>query len=160
MNTNTTLCYLEQDGCWLMMHRIKKKNDLNKDKWVGVGGKFETGESPEDCLIREVYEETGLRLTDYRFRGIVTFVSDQWGTEYMHLFSASDWTGKMIEGDACIEGKLEWVPKVAVYDLPIWQGDKIFLHLLETRPEFFSLKLVYHGETLVQAVLDGNIVEI
>lgn len=160
MYKNTTLCYLEQDGCWLMMHRIKKKNDANQDKWVGVGGKFEKGESPEECLTREVYEETGLNLTDYRFRGVVTFVSDQWETEYMHLFSATGWTGEMIDGDACVEGKLEWVPKADVYDLPIWQGDKIFLHLLETRPEFFSLKLVYHGEELVQAVLDGKAIEI
>ncbi len=156
MYKNTTLCYLEQDNCWLMMHRIKKQNDANQDKWVGVGGKFEEGESPEDCLVREVQEETGLTLTQYRFRGVVTFVSDRWPTEYMHLFSATEWQGHMIDGDACAEGKLEWVPKQQVYNLPIWQGDKIFLRLLEQHDTFFSLKLVYEGETLVQAVLDGK----
>lgn len=156
MYKNTTLCYLEKENCWLMMHRIKKKNDANQDKWVGVGGKFEEGESPEDCLLREVREETGLTLTNYQFRGVVTFVSDRWPTEYMHLFSATEWQGKMIDGDACVEGKLEWIPKKQVYDLPIWQGDKVFLRLLEQQKTFFSLKLVYKGEALVKAVLDGK----
>ena len=153
---NTTLCYLEQDGCWLMLHRIKKQHDANQDKWVGVGGKFEDGESPEECLVREVQEETGLTLTQYQFRGVVTFVSDRWDTEYMHLFSATGWTGTMIDGDACDEGKLEWVPIQKAYDLPVWQGDKVFFRLLETHPDFFSLKLRYEGETLVEAVLDGK----
>ena len=155
MYKNTTLCYLEEKDCWLMLHRIKKQNDLNRDKWVGIGGKFEPGESPEECLVREVQEETGLTLTDYRFRAVITFVSDKWGTEYMHLFSATGWTGTMIDGDACNEGRLEWVPKEKVYDLPVWQGDKIFFRLLETHPAFFSLKLTYQGETLTAAVLDG-----
>lgn len=156
MCQNTTLCYLEQDGCWLMLHRVKKKQDANHDKWIGVGGKFEAGESPEDCVLREVREETGLTLTRYQFRGIVTFVSDQWPTEYMHLFSADSWTGQMIDTDACTEGTLEWVPKADVYQLPVWQGDKIFFRLLEEHPDFFSLKLVYAGETLTAAVLDGK----
>lgn len=159
MYKNTTLCYLEQNDSWLMLHRIKKENDANHDKWVGVGGKFELGESPEECLVREVREETGLTLTSYRFRGVVTFVSDRWETEYMHLFSAAGWTGTMIDGDACDEGRLEWVPKTQVYALPIWQGDKVFFRLLETHPAFFSLKLEYQGETLVRAVLDGKELE-
>ena len=160
MYKNTTLCYLEQNDHWLMMHRIKKEHDANHDKWVGVGGKFEPGESPEECLVREVREETGLTLTNYRFRGVVTFVSDRWETEYMHLFSATEWTGTMVDGDACDEGRLEWVPKKQVYDLPIWQGDKVFFRLLEKHPDFFSLKLEYQGENLIRAVLDGKEMDI
>lgn len=152
---NTTLCYLEQDGAWLMMHRIKKEQDLNKDKWIGVGGKFEPFESPEECLCREVREETGLTLRRWQYRGIVTFVLDQL-TEYMHLFTADRWEGEMIPGDACREGVLEWVPKSRVPQLPIWEGDKIFFRLLEQRRPFFSLKLVYRRDRLVQAVLDGR----
>jgi len=152
---NTTLCYLEQDGAWLMMHRIKKEQDLNKDKWIGVGGKFEPFESPEECLCREVREEAGLTLRRWQYRGIVTFVLDQL-TEYMHLFTADRWEGEMIPGDACREGVLEWVPKSRVPQLPIWEGDKIFFRLLEQRRPFFSLKLVYRRDRLVQAVLDGR----
>lgn len=152
---NTTLCYLEQDGAWLMMHRIKKERDLNKDKWIGVGGKFEPFESPEECLCREVREETGLTLRRWQYRGIVTFVLDQL-TEYMHLFTADRWEGEMIPGDACREGVLEWVPKSRVPQLPIWEGDKIFFRLLEQQRPFFSLKLVYRRDRLVQAVLDGR----
>lgn len=155
MSKNTTLCYLEQDGRWLMLHRVKKQNDENRDKWIGVGGKFEEGESPEDCLLREVREETGLTLTAWRFRGIVTFVSDRWPTEYMHLFTADDWRGALPAGDACAEGVLEWVKKEEVLSLPIWEGDKIFLRLLEENEPFFSLKLVYKGEKLAGAVLNG-----
>ena len=150
----TTLCHLEnQKGEYLMMHRVKKVNDVNRDKWVGVGGKFEDGESPEECVLRETLEETGLTLTDYRYRGIVTFVSDLWETEYMHLFSATGWTGEMKE---CDEGELVWLPKSAVYGLPIWEGDKIFFRLLEENAPFFSLKLRYQGETLIEAVLNGR----
>ena len=149
----STLCYIEKDGCWLMLHRVKKKNDLNHDKWIGVGGKFEEGESPEDCLLREVGEETGLTLTDYRFRGLVTFVSDEAPTEYMHLFTATGFTGTLRD---CDEGTLEWVPKPEVENLPIWQGDKIFLRLLAEGAPFFHLELTYHGDTLVQAVLEGE----
>ena len=152
---NTTLCYLEQDGAWLMMHRIKKEQDLNKDKWIGVGGKFEPFESPEECLCREVREETGLTLRRWQYRGIVTFVLDQL-TEYMHLFTADRWEGEMIPGDACREGVLEWVPKSRVPQLPIWEGDKSFFRLLEQQRPFFSLKLVYRRDRLVQAVLDGR----
>lgn len=149
----STLCYIEKDGYWLMLHRVKKKNDLNHDKWIGVGGKFEEGESPEDCLLREVGEETGLTLTDFRFRGLVTFVSDEAPTEYMHLFTATGFTGALRD---CDEGTLEWVPIPQVETLPLWQGDKLFLRLLQTEKDFFSLKLRYAGDQLVQAVRDGR----
>lgn len=152
----TTLCHLEQDGKYLMLHRISKSVDENKDKWIGVGGHVEEGESPEDCLIREVKEETGLTLTSYRFRGLVTFVSDQWGTEYMCLYTADRWTGELT---GCREGTLEWVDKDKVTSLQIWEGDKIFFRLLEEEAPFFSLKLRYEGDRLMEAVLDGNILE-
>ena len=142
---NTTLCYIEKDGCYLMLHRVKKQADMNKDKWVGIGGKFEDGESPEDCLIREVKEETGLTLHSVSFRGIVTFVSAEYGTEYMHLFTSDDFSGEMKE---CDEGELVWVKKEDVCSLPIWEGDKIFFSLLEEEDAFFSLKLNYSGDRL------------
>ncbi len=150
---NSTLCYLEQGDAYLMLHRVKKVNDMNHDKWIGVGGKFEEKESPEDCILRETYEETGLRLTEYRYRGIVTFVSDEYPTEYMHLFTATDWEG---EAHPCDEGELAWIRKKDLLALPLWEGDKIFLRLLEENAPFFSLKLQYAGETLVLAVLDGK----
>ena len=136
-----------------MLHRVKKKNDINHDKWIGVGGKFEDQESPEECMLREAFEETGLTLTDYQYRGIVTFVSDEQETEYMHLFTASAWSGEMTE---CNEGILEWVPKNQVPELPIWEGDKIFFRLIAEERPFFSLKLSYSGDILVDAVLDGK----
>ncbi|OUQ78323.1 8-oxo-dGTP diphosphatase [Flavonifractor sp. An100] len=151
---NTTLCYLQRGGDYLMLHRIKKENDLNHDKWIGIGGKFEDKESPEDCLLREVREETGLTLTSYRYRGLVTFVSDRWPTEYMHLFTADGWTGELKE---CDEGVLEWIPRSTLLSLPHWAGDAIFLDLIgRTDTPFFSLKLCYQGEELTQAVLDGK----
>ena len=150
---NTTLCYIEQDGKYLMLHRVKKKNDINHDKWIGIGGKFEDKESPEDCALREVKEETGLTLTSYAYRGLVTFVSDQYETEYMHLFTADGFTGELID---CDEGTLEWVDKALVPTLPTWAGDRIFLDLLARDVPFFSLKLEYVGDTLVRAVLDGR----
>ena len=150
---NTTLCYLERGDEYLMLHRTKKENDLNHDKWVGVGGKFQEGESPEDCVLRETREETGLTLTRWRYRGLVTFVSDQWGTEYMHLFTADQWTG---EPHPCDEGDLAWIRKRDLLALPLWEGDKIFLDLLERDEPFFSLKLRYEGDTLVLAVLNGE----
>jgi len=143
---NTTLCYIEKDDAYLMLHRVKKVNDENHDKWIGVGGKFEAGESPEDCLLREVKEETGLTLTDYRYRGLVTFVSDEWGTEYMHLFTATGFEGEI---KSCDEGELVWVPKAEIENLNIWEGDKIFFRLLVKSDKFFSLKLAYKGDTLV-----------
>ena len=149
----TTLCYIEKDNCYLMLHRIKKENDENKDKWIGIGGKFEDKESPEDCVLREALEETGLTLTSYRYRGIVTFVSDIWPTEYMHLFHADGFTGEV---KSCDEGVLEWLPKSDLYSLPMWEGDRIFLDLLDKDVPFFSLKLCYQGETLTEAVLNGE----
>lgn len=133
-----------------MLHRVKKENDLNHDKWVGIGGKFEENETPEECLLREVYEETGLTLTSYHFRGIVTFISDEWGGEYMHLYTADGFTGELIAPDACSEGELVWIPKQEVLDLPIWEGDKIFFRLLDEQQGFFSLKLRYEGDVLVE----------
>ena len=150
---NSTLCYLEWGDSYLMLHRVKKKDDMNHDKWIGVGGKFEDKESPEDCILRETLEETGLTLTDYRYRGLVTFISDEYPTEYMHLFTATGWTGAPIE---CSEGELAWIKKADLLSLPMWEGDKIFLRLLDTDEPFFSLKLKYEGETLVLAVLNGK----
>ena len=152
----TTLCYIEKDGRTLMLHRVKKKNDINHDKWLGVGGKFEEGESPDECLCREVREETGLRLTRWACRGIVTFVSDRWPTEYMHLFTATGWTG---EPHVCDEGDLAWIKKAELLTLPMWEGDKIFLRLLDSDEPFFSLKLVYAGDALTEAVLNGQRLE-
>ena len=141
----TTLCYIEKDGAYLMLHRTKKENDQSHDKWLGIGGKFEDGESPEECMLREVYEETGLTLTDYAFRGIVTFVSDRWETEYMHLFTADGSEGEPGECSECVR---EWVPKEKVTDLKLWEGDKLFLDRLNGSRDFFSLKVVYEGEVL------------
>lgn len=151
---NTTLCYLSRGRDYLMLHRVKKENDENRDKWIGIGGKFEEGESPEDCLLREVREETGLRLLRWSYRAIVTFVSDEWGTEYMHLFTSDSWEGALRQD--CEEGELAWIDRDALLTKPIWEGDKIFLRLLDTDRPFFSLKLRYCGDKLVQAVLDGK----
>ncbi len=151
---NTTLCHIEKDGCYLMLHRVKKENDLNRDKWVGIGGKFEDKESPEQCNAREVLEETGLTLLSCRYRGLVTFVSDRWETEWMHLFTSDSFTGTLTD---CDEGTLEWVNKETLLTLPIWQGDKIFLKLLNDPDQpFFSLRLDYRGDTLTEAVLNGT----
>lgn len=150
---NTSLCYIERDGQYLMLHRVKKENDENRDKWIGVGGKFEPGESPEDCVLREAREETGLTLTRWRYCGIVTFVLDDW-TEYMHLFCADGFEGTL---RACDEGVLEWIDKAALRALPMWEGDQIFLDLMEEKRPFFSLKLVYDAQgRLLEAVLDGR----
>ena len=149
----TTLCYIEKDDCYLMLHRVTKKNDINHDKWIGVGGHFEAGESPEDCLLREVKEETGLTLTDYRFRGIVTFISDDDPPEYMCLYTATGFTGTIID---CDEGTLEWFPIANLAKLNLWEGDKIFFRLLRQNAPFFSLKLVYKQGVLTEKVLDGK----
>ncbi len=142
----TTLCYIEKDGKYLMMHRVKKENDINKDKWVGIGGHFEADESPEECLLREAKEETGLTLLSWQLRGIITFICDKQQTEYMFLYTADEYSGEMTE---CSEGNLEWMEKTQVYTLPVWEGDKIFFRLLEENQPFFSLKLKYAGNTLV-----------
>ena len=151
----STLCYIEKDGKYLMLHRVKKENDANRDKWIGIGGKFEDGESPEECVLRETKEETGLTLTDYRYRGIVTFVSDKWETEYMHLFTATGFSGEIID---CDEGVLEWISKERLAAIPKWQGDDIFLRLLDSDAPFFSLR--YEGERLAFAALNGTPLDI
>lgn len=153
----TTLCYIENDGAYLMLHRVSKKHDVNKDKWIGVGGHFEKDETPEECLLREVKEETGLTLTSWRFRGLVTFMADGWDTEYMCLFTADKYEGEMIP---CDEGVLEWVKKEDVLKLNLWEGDKIFFRLMNEDAPFFSLKLSYCGNRLVEAALDGRSMEL
>ena len=152
---NTSLCYITRGDEVLLLHRVKKENDLNRDKWIGFGGGFEEGESPEDCVLREVREETGLTLTSWRYRGIVTFVSDRWEGEYMHLFTADGFEGEILAD--CNEGDIQWVKKEDFAALPQWEGDRIFLKLLETEAPFFSLKLTYEDEKLVGAVLNGKI---
>lgn len=153
----TTLCYVERGGSYLMLHRVSKKNDVNKDKWIGIGGHFEEGESPEECLLREAYEETGLRLTSWKFRGIVTFVAEGWPPEYMCLYTADGFEGELTD---CNEGVLEWVPKSEVTKLNLWEGDKIFLKLLAEDASFFSMKLTYRGDVLTGAWLDGKEMEL
>lgn len=153
---NTTLCYITRGDQVLMLHRVKKKNDLNQDKWIGIGGKCEEGESPEECLLREAKEETGLTLTDFRYCGLVTFVSDRWEGEYMHLFQAEGFTGSLC---ACDEGELQWVDRECLKQLPQWEGDQIFLDLMWRRAPFFSLKLSYTGDKLTDAALNGKPLE-
>ena len=149
---NTTLCYIENCGAYLMMHRTKKINDENHDKWIGIGGKLECGETPHECARREIYEETGLNADTIFYRGIITFVSDLYGTEYMHLFTCNSYSG-VLKRD-CDEGELVWVEKNKIYELPIWEGDKIFLKLLDEEKRFFSLKLVYEGDKLISHSLE------
>lgn len=150
---NTSLCYIERGSEYLMLHRVKKENDENHDKWIGIGGKFENGESPDECMLREMREETGLTALSWRARGIVTFVSDEWGTEYMHLFTCDRFSGTVKD---CDEGVLEWVDKSRLLSLPIWEGDKIFLRLLDEEAPFFLLKLCYKGDELIYAALNGE----
>lgn len=150
---NSTLCYITRGDDVLMLHRVKKKNDINKDKWIGVGGKFEFEESPDECLLREVKEETGLTLTSWRCRGIVTFLNEGKGGEYMYLFTADGFEGELME---CDEGDLQWVSREFVNQLPKWEGDQIFLDLLWQDAPFFLLTLRYSGDKLVEAVLDGK----
>ena len=153
----STLCYIQRGNQYLMLHRTVKKNDINKDKWIGVGGHFEEDESPEECLLREVKEEIGYTLTSYRYRGIVTFVSGDGVTEYMSLFTADGFCG---QESACDEGELVWVDKEDVYKLNIWEGDRIFFRLLEKTDRFFSLKLVYDGTgVLLSAALNGKAIK-
>ena len=150
---NTTLCYIERGDEYLMLHRVKKENDINRDKWIGLGGKFKEDESPEECLLREVYEESGLRLTSWRYRGIVTFVNTKCSSEYMHLFTADGFEGTV---GPCDEGELEWIKKSELMKLTLWEGDRIFLRLLDSNEPFFSLKLSYDGDELICAKLNGR----
>lgn len=148
----TTLCYIERDGQYLMLHRTKKSSDANHDKWLGIGGGLEPGETPEACLLREAWEETGLTLTLYRYRGVVFFRSDVWEDEVMHLFTATGFEGEM---RVCDEGDLAWIDKSKLMELTLWEGDRIFLRLLDKDAPFFHLTLCYRGDTLVRAELDG-----
>ena len=151
---SSTLCYITQGDQVLMLHRTKKENDVNKDKWIGIGGKFLENETPDECLLREAYEETGLTLTNWKCRGVVTFlINGPWDGEYMYLFTADGFEGDLKE---CDEGELQWVSRDFLYNLPLWEGDKIFLDLLWQDAPFFLLKLRYEGDTLVEAVLDGK----
>jgi len=149
----TTLCYIEKDNCYLMLHRTTKENDENHDKWIGIGGHFEFQESPEDCLIREVKEETGLSLLNYDFRGIVTFISDDHPAEYMHLYTSNSFSGTVSD---CKEGQLEWIPIDKICTLNLWAGDRLFLDLLSQNVPFFSLKLVYKNGQLLNSILNGK----
>lgn len=146
----TTLCYLEKDNKYLMLHRIKKENDINKDKWIGVGGHFEKNETPEECVIREVKEETGYLMEDYKLRAVITFIADDHEAEYMYLFTCDKFSGEPIE---CNEGKLEWIEKDAISNLNIWEGDKIFLNKIANDYQFFTLKLEYRGDKLINSVI-------
>ena len=146
---STSLCYLERDGQYLVLHRTKKEKDENKDKWIGVGGKFEPGETPDECAVREVKEETGLTMTDFVLRGLVIFVSDVWGLEYMYLYTATKWRGQLVE---CDEGELVWLDKAELLKKNLWEGDRLFLKALDERREFFMMKFRYVGERLVEVV--------
>lgn len=153
---DTTLCYIEKDNKYLMLNRSNKKNDGSQGKWMGIGGHFEEGESPYDCVVREAMEETGLTVISPQYRAVVTFNSDKYETEQMHLFTCKDFTGNLVESD---EGSLKWIDKEKLSDLNMWSGDIIFLKLLETEKSFFSLKLTYKGETLKEYYLNGKLVK-
>lgn len=148
---NTSLCYLEKDGKYLMLHRVKKDNDENAGKWIGVGGKFEEGESPEECAAREIYEETGLTANKLVYRAVITFDMQGNQTEYMHLFTCTDFSGKL--NADCDEGVLKWVDKADVKSLSLWEGDRIFLEEMTKRNGFFSLKLSYENDRLCKSTL-------
>lgn len=148
----STLCYIEKDGKYLMLHRIKKTNDINQGKWIGVGGHFEQDETPEECLLREVKEETGFTLLDFRLRGILTFLADDFPAEYIFLYTANQFNGEQVQ---CDEGVLEWIKKEDISSLALWEGDRVFFHLLDTTENVFSLKLRYEGDRLVESVLNG-----
>lgn len=150
----TTLCYIEKDGKYLMLYRNKLKDDPNKGKWLGIGGKLEQGETPDDAAVREVYEETGLKLKSYNYRGIVNFISDVYPDEAMHLYYSDDFAGEV---KACDEGELKWIEKDKLRSLPMWEGDKIFLNLIEKDIPFFRLTLRYDKDNnLIGAELDGE----
>ena len=150
----TTLCYIEKDDSYLMLHRVKKDVDVNKGKWIGVGGKFEKDESPDECLVREVREETGLELLSYQMRGVLTFQSVGWESEYIFLYTADKFEGEVKE---CNEGTLKWVPKDEIMDLNLWEGDRIFLRYLREDRPFFSMKLCYDQDVLKEVRVDGKL---
>jgi len=150
---NTSLCYLEKDGKYLMLHRIKKKNDVNLHKWIGLGGKFLEGESPFECAKREIFEESGLIVKKLNYRGVVTFDCPPYPTDYMHLFTATEFEGEIKE---CDEGTLEWVDKKELKNIPIWEGDYIFFDLIDNNEPFFSLKLSYRNDKLTEVLLNGE----
>ena len=150
---NTTLCYVTRGEEVLMLHRVKKKNDISKDKWIGIGGKFEGDESPDECQLREAWEETGLRLTSWQCRGVVTFLNDTCEGEFMYLFTADGFEGELID---CPEGDLQWVNRDFLNRLPKWEGDQIFLDLLWQNAPFFLLTLRYSGDKLIEAILNGT----
>lgn len=154
MTNLTTLCYIEKENSYLMLHRTRKENDINKEKWIGIGGHFEEDESPVDCLLREVKEETGLTLLSWHFHGVVTFISDRWQTEYMFLYTADQFEGELTD---CNEGELQWVPKDQIPELNLWEGDRLFLKTLMDGQDFGSLKLRYIGDELVE--VDGKAVK-
>lgn len=149
----TTLGYIETREYYLMLHRVKKEQDVNEGKWIGIGGKFEYGESPEECMIREAKEETGLAVTSMKFRGILTFICDKQDPEYICLYTIDGFSGQLKE---CDEGELLWVPKDEIFGLNLWEGDRIFFDLLQKDVPFFSLKLCYEGDQLLEAVLNGE----
>ena len=149
----TTLCYIQRDKKYLMLHRVKKEGDVNKDKWIGIGGRIEDGESPKQCILREAKEETGLTLTSCDYRGIVYFESDIYEDEKMHLFTSDSFEGELTE---CDEGVLEWIDRDEMYNLPMWEGDKIFLGLIRTDTNFFELVLNYEGDKLKTASINNN----
>lgn len=150
----STVCYIEKDGKYLMLHRTKKENDINKDKWIGIGGKFEANESPEECVIREVLEETGLNLNSCKLKCIVTYVSTNWETEYMYVFTSNNFSGDLIE---CNEGDLQWIEKDKVINLNTWEGDKIFLNKIQKDNTFFTVKFNYDGDKLIKYSLEEYI---
>ena len=145
----TSLVYIEKDGRYLILHRTKKSEDENHDKWIGVGGKFEPGETPDECALREVREETGLTLTEFSLRGLIIFVSDVWGMEYMYLYTATKWTGRLVD---CDEGELVWLDKTELPKKHLWEGDRLFLKALDERKAFFMMKFRYEGEHLAEVI--------
>ena len=151
---NTSLCYIENNGRWLLIHRVKKKQDLNEGKWIGIGGKFEPGETPEQCCIREAKEETGFDITGLDYRGVVDFVSDEWPEEMMHLFTAVYYGRDAENLPECDEGFLEWVPIEKVGQLKLWEGDRIFLEIIKKKTPFFKLRLEYNGDRLADSSIE------
>lgn len=148
----TTLCYIEKNNSYLMLLRNKKKIDMNKGKWIGVGGKLEIGETIEECLLREVYEETGLTLKNYNYRGKILFISDEWDSEIMHLYTADEFEGSLTE---CLEGELRWIPKDKIMDLNLWEGDRAFMKMLMEDEPYFEMKLVYQGDKLCEIEINN-----